>query len=192
MHDKRITSLKLTTYFIQVSFELLRIDIVNGNFKGARIYSNWPGMTLSVESSALICTQCSKKCQKPNRCRCQQRAVCPQHLGVGALAGRASSVRFSVSLKFPRAIQTEIVPALSSWLSCIEGMTTEDPFWVSSCFPSFPDSMWLHWRAISSAAASSSELAVVDWTRLLWSAYTSFHSSTSTTDEWNLFQTTTF
>ena len=46
----------------------------------------------------------SKKCQKSNRCRCQKRAVCPQHLGVGALAGRASSVRFSVSLKFPRAI----------------------------------------------------------------------------------------
>ena len=96
------------------------------------------------------------------------------------------------SWRYCLIIQTEIVPALSSWLSWIEGMTTEDPFWVSSCFPSFPDSMWLHWRAISSAAASSSELAVVDWTRLLWSAYTSFHSSTSTTDEWNLFQTTTF
>ena len=35
------------------------------------------------------------------------RAVCPQHLGVAALAWRASSVRFPVSLKFHRAIGTQ-------------------------------------------------------------------------------------
>ena len=48
----------------------------------------------------------SKKLQKSKRCRCQQRTVCPQHLGVAALGGRASSVRFPVSLKFHRAIDT--------------------------------------------------------------------------------------
>ena len=46
----------------------------------------------------------AKNSQKINRCRSQQCAVCPQHFGVDALAGRASSVQFSVSLKFHRAI----------------------------------------------------------------------------------------
>ena len=76
-------------------------------------------------------TYSSKKCQKSNRCHCQQRAVCPQHLGVGALGGRASSVQFSVSLKFPRAIC--IVKSLDTFL--LRSSLVSDPwraYWASS------------------------------------------------------------
>ena len=53
-----------------------------------------------------IYAKCPIAQKKSNRCRYQQRTVCPQHSGVDALAGRASSVRFPVSLKFHRAIAT--------------------------------------------------------------------------------------
>ena len=77
----------------------------------------------------------SKKCQKSNRCRCQQRAVCPQHLGVGALAGRAPSVRFSVSLKFPRAIAScsfKLAYYVNLYSQCVH-LNVFSLMWMLSC-----------------------------------------------------------